>query len=360
MKETLLKFSFFSLGTICCAIFIMIRVADSHKLIMSKKFKQYGELYNFSMVDNFKEVLPENLDTPNSNGEYMKYRNSTKHPEINEADILTFGDSFFYYPRHTSFPERLADSLNKKVFYENYYNPLAVLNTKKYIKGERKAVIYEIGERGISTRFSVKMNPKEIAPAPTKSKPIVQVLSSTQAEIRYNRILQKSIFSNYIYSSIATLKYNVFGYMSSLTPVYNEDTKFLFFFDTINGKRTSYQYKYTEIEIEKICSNIEYLKNQLSEKYNLELVFIPIPSKITIYDYMVGWNDYNDLLPNLYRALDSRNIKNVNLYKPFKASNEILYYPTDTHWNKNGVDLALNTTIQYLDSVGVIQHNYLE
>lgn len=350
MKEVILKWAFNAIGAICIIVFVLARTNNAHKLIFAKEFQGYGELFNFSSIENFKEELPPKIDIRDKRGRYMGYRLSDKHPPINKADILTFGDSFFYFPRHISFPERLGDSLHLKVFYENYPNPFAVLNKHNYKKGKAKTLIYEIGERGVFTRFGTKMNTQLKDYSTGNDKPFFISLSTQQAEIKYNRLLQKSIFTNKLYSFIATLKFNSLGYISSLTPAYNDSSNFLFFHDTVNGENTSYNYPYSEIEINNTVSNIEFMSNKLKTMYNIDLVFMPIPSKITIYDHMVEMDNYNQLLPELYQKLKMHNVTYIDLYSAFNNSRDTLYYATDTHWNKKGIDKALQTTVELLST----------
>ena len=96
------------------------------------------------------------------------------------------------------------------------------------------------------------------------------------------------------------------------------------------------------------------MQQQLQERYNIELIFLPIPNKISIYHNLVTDRAYNNLLPRIYEGLAQRNVKCIDVYHPFLSAPETLYYSTDTHWNKAGVDYALNASLHYLDSIGVI------
>jgi len=54
---------------------------------------------------------------------------------------------------------------------------------------------------------------------------------------------------------------------------------------------------------------------------------------------------YNNFLPRLSKELDERGVNYVDLYNEFINSPDTLYFGTDTHWNKKGVDKALNLTL---------------
>jgi hypothetical protein len=68
---------------------------------------------------------------------------------------------------------------------------------------------------------------------------------------------------------------------------------------------------------------------------------------------MVDNHPYNNFLPRLYKELDKRHVRYVNLYHEFISSTDILYYGTDTHWNKKGVDRALELTLEKMDTKGI-------
>jgi hypothetical protein len=345
MKEKALKIVVFGLGFICLAVFILIRTGDWAKFILSDKYDKYSDLYNLSHIQSFREELPAIIDSRIEDGQYGGFRTKPNHSKINDADILTFGDSYFFFPYHTTFSERLSNDLNKKVFVEFERNPFKTLKEQSYKKGKQKFLIYELGERQIASLFMNKVNIDPEIKISKEKKPFFKTLNTQFAEIRYNKILQQNILTGDLYTKIATLKFKMFGSISEYTPFYDEKSKFMFYSETVNDKRTSYFYDFKKDEITRIANNIVYLDNQLKELYNLQLVLMPIPSKITIYDYKVDLYQYNNLLPQIYSELKNRGILYVDLYNPYKMSDEILYYATDTHWNEKGIDLALKATI---------------
>jgi len=55
---------------------------------------------------------------------------------------------------------------------------------------------------------------------------------------------------------------------------------------------------------------------------------------------------YDEFLPRLYDELEKTGITHVNIYNDFIKSEEPLYYGTDTHWNKNGVDITIERLLE--------------
>ena len=359
MKPKYLKLIIYISGFVCAYIFVAIRIHPMFNTILKEKVlpdywenTQWGELYYFNYIKYFKEKdLPHCAD---------KYRFTPKHPKLDEADVLTFGDSYFDFTRMTTFPEQLGDSLNRKVYYARMDRPLRYLEENKYKKDERKILIYESAERYIPTRFTV---PHHLQPPVDHRNQIRRKIADVRdfifpenTEQLYNVILTRSYFTNEIYSDIATVKFDAFKYIASTTPKYSlkYDIPWLFYYEQTNNEPTSFYYPFTDEEINTYCDNIADLARKLDEKYNLEMVFMPIPSKYTIYHKLINNDEYNNFLPRLCHGLEQRNIPCVDVYNDFMSSDQVLYYGTDTHWNQNGLKIALRNTLAVLDSLKII------
>lgn len=357
MSEKVLKWIVNLAGAVCIFAFLAVRYEPFFNLVLLEKVlpeywenTKYGELYYFNFIRHFREKgMPKHI---------QKYRHTSKHPKIQDADMLTFGDSFFDFSRMVTFPERLGDTLHKKVYYERFFNdhrPLYYLHQYNYSNHAPKTLIYESTERYIPLRFS---QPHETTFATDARSGIRKKIAgvrdwlfSRNAEVKYNTLLTRSIFSTHLYSAIATLKFNVFGYISSQTPVYSLDYKepWLFYYEeTDPGTPLSYYYLHSEEEINAYCDNIADLREKLKKMYNLDMVFMPIPSKYTIYHKLLNNDPYNNFLPRLYEGLARRGVPTINLYDDYVNSTGVLYYGTDTHWNKKGIDIALGKTVDFL------------
>lgn len=352
MRDKVLRILLYITGFAALCCFVAVRYPSFFNLLVKEKVVSeywenttYGELYNFNSIAHFREELP-----PSG----TKYRYTEKHPDLKEADLLTFGDSFFDFARLKTFPERLGDTLNRRVFFARYDYPLNTLAEHNYIKGGSKVLIYETAERYIPERFS---RPHENTYKPDTRGPLRKALATLRdktflkdGEIRYSLLLSRSYLTHKIYSFIATLKFDKFGYISKTTPVYSldQDVPWLFYFEEVNHDRTSFYYHHSDEEIENYCNNIADLRNKLKDQYNLDMIFFPMPCKYTIYHKLINDDKYNNLLPKIYAGLEKRGVPVIRLYEDYVSSDEILYYGTDTHWNKRGIDIALSRTLECL------------
>lgn len=345
LKDKILKVIIYITGFFALYIFIILRLNNTPGYLLDKEFSkkanlfEYGDLYLLNLVDNF------NIATPPNSPSYIK---SSKQPDINNADILTFGDSFFGGgARGKSFPERLSDTLKKKVFFMDSSEPLTILENMNYVKKERKILIFEIAERRIAEVFSKKHSVQ------SKNKQFILSIAETiypfNIEQKYTFLLQRSFLTHYIYNKLSTFKFNEFGYITYITPVYKLDPPWIFYYQEVNDKKTSFYYKFSDNEINDICDNISDLTKQLNDKYNIEFIFLPIPNKYTIYHTVINNDEYNNLLPRIYTGLKNRNVKVCEVYNTFLESKLELYFPTDTHWNGDGVNLTLYELLKIIN-----------
>lgn len=353
-KTVLLKIAIYTSGVICLYAFIAVRSVTIFNLGSREKLitgywdnTKYGELYYFNYVKHFKEKgLPQ---------VGQKFQFSAKQAPLSDADMLIFGDSFFDMCRPTQFPIEVQQRLKKNIHFEYFSFPLSFLNQNNYQNNKPKLLILESVERYIATRFMQPQTPdftvNTRSPFRNHLSLIKDKIFDSRSEELYDALLKRSYLTTDAYSEIATLKFDLFGYISKLTPKYSfKDTvPWIYYHEEVNSNITSFYYQYSDEQIEQISENILLLSTQLKEKYNLQMVFIPVPSKYTICHNRINDDKYNEFLPRLQKKLDEKGVKYIDFYHPFKASKELLYIPTDTHWSEKGLGLAVQLTMEYLE-----------
>ena len=358
MKEKHLRIIIYLTGLVCLYAFLAVRIFPLMNAILNEKmdqetqdFNKYGDLYYFSCISEFKEDLPPKV---------RKYRYSEDNPDISVADVLTYGDSFFDVIFTKSIPERLADTLNSRVYsYVTYdptqANPFCLLNLNEYQPaGNQKYFIYETVERNIPVRFSdefdLNCTQSEQSAYSRIYSGLLRMIFRQNSENLYKVILKQSYLTHKAFSAVATLKFKLFGYISPLTSKYKTGEKpWLFYEREYISDPGGFYYQYSEKEIKLYADNIARLRDELLEHYNLRLVFMPIPNKYTLYHKFINDDPYNQFLPRLFEELDSRQIEYVDVYHPFKNDTDTLYYGTDTHWNNEGISVALTLLMEKLD-----------
>jgi hypothetical protein len=357
MKEKPLRLIIYVLGFICLVAFVAIRIFPLMNAMLSDKmdkethdFNTYGDLFYSNSINHFKVDFPKPV---------RKYRLSEKNPRVTDADILTFGDSFFDFSFHTTFPERLSDTLNKKVYSfvtqdPLMSNPFCILNEASFPRLEKpRPVIFETIERNIPAKFATSYNTgcKDNSIKVSLYNTVHGFIFKHNSEQLYSLLLKRGYLIHNIYSFFVTLRFDWFGYISPMTGKYKmQKDPWLFYSKEYGNEPGGFYYHYTDNEIKTFAGNILLLSRNLKENYNLELIFMPVPNKYSIYHKMINNDQYNNFLPDLYAELDQLNIRYINLYKEFTVSNDTLYYGTDTHWNKKGLDKALDLMLHKLSN----------
>lgn len=356
MKVKNLKIIINITGLICLYAFFAIRIFPLMNSILSEKmdpetreFNKYGDLYYNNYISHFKQDFPAPL---------RKYRLSEKNPALNEADILTFGDSFFDFSFVTTLPERLSDTLGQKVYSfvtqdPVQSNPFCILNHGTYQKNENpKYAIFETIERNIPVKFSETYDHGCIPNFQRERiyNEIHKFIFKSNSEVLYALILKRGYLIHHLYSYFVTLRFDLFGYMSPQTSKYKlAKNPWLFYDKEFSHDPGGFYYKYSDKELKTYADNILQLSRNLKSSYNLDLIFMPVPNKYSIYHTMVNNDRYNDFLPRLYTELEKRGISFVDLYHQYKLSPDTFYYGTDTHWNKKGVDKALHLVLEKMN-----------
>jgi hypothetical protein len=357
MKEKILRHAITLAGILCFLIYLGSRFLPLMNVMLVEKmdtelqeFTTYGDLYYYNCISHFRGDYPEQI---------RRYRLSDKNPNMEESDLLTFGDSFFDVSFQRTLPERIADTTGLKVY--SYItqdpwnaNPFCILNTSSLEReAEPRVFIFETVERNISKKFSEPYDAGCQAPFERYQgfgeKLLNEFIFKSNDEQLFNLMLKRSWVTHSLYSLFSTIKFDLFGTISSMTPEYTlEPEPWLFYANSIDDGPGTFYYDYTREEIETYAANIAHLSRELKRVYNLDMVFMLIPNKYSLYNDKVNQDTYNGFVPALQEELDRVGVRYIDLYNPFKDSDQVLYYGTDTHWNKDGVDLALELTLSAL------------
>lgn len=351
-KNKIALFGVYLTGLCAAVVFLLVRVRGATEwVIHTDDYYSGRDLYKNHYIEHFRESHPAFDQSFTSR--VPAYRESPDHPALDEADLLIFGDSFMNFRWLPSFPERLGEQLDRKVHFAMDHYPHRYLQEQEAEKcTDEKLLLFAIGERGIREGFYVRgIHATEGSQRRRDHKtPFFRMLTEGRAEERYSGLLQLSVLTHRLYKWIATRKFDWFGYISPTTPVYSLDPPILFYYSTVDESASSIQYQHPTREIETIVRRIANLHDSLLEVYGLRLVFMGIPNKISIHHDLV-WDDaqYNDFLPRIQQGLEEQGIPFVDLYGPFSKSEEQLYFLSDTHWNENGIDLALQEALTFLE-----------
>ena len=103
--------------------------------------------------------------------------------------------------------------------------------------------------------------------------------------------------------------------------------------------------EFEKVSQENLKNNLEYILNvqNIFLDRNVDLLIVPVPSKVRIYENKLNSKSYPDDRKNIYsdfiRFLNNNNLQYVDTFKIFKNKKN-LYFKTDTHWTQKATTLV--------------------
>jgi SGNH hydrolase-like domain, acetyltransferase AlgX len=298
-------------------------------------------------------------------------------PGMHDAELLLIGDSFFRWHRGGPvFAEQLSHATglhaanlwpsNGRGYPQRIMSQLAAAGVEW--SDTARVLIVECVERNLVRNYTDPQYVLEVKPGDVlkddDSVPsgnaggLVDLLRTIRyrwfeaAEVNYQFLLQNSHATTGMVELYTTMRYRWFDSMPGNITVYSADPVMLFYEPTIDASQHSYFYPHPDETVAAIAETIQLVQAQVLEQYNLQLVFLPIPNKITIAHDNVTDVPYDMLMPRLHDELVERSIPTIDLYVPFRTLNEIPYHATDTHWNQVGIDLTIQHLVELLAQRG--------
>jgi hypothetical protein len=112
----------------------------------------------------------------------------------------------------------------------------------------------------------------------------------------------------------------------------------------------------TDSMLDATADSIARLSKTLKTRYDVELIYVVIPNKYSVYHELVrdGYR-YDQLIPRLSGKLTERGVKNIDLYSLYCRYNRpgmpLLYYATDTHYTPLGKRLLVEACAAEIQKV---------
>ncbi|MFA6514557.1 MAG: hypothetical protein WCT50_04715 [Patescibacteria group bacterium] len=302
-----------------------------------------GDLFSYCRIESFREKIIE-----------TKLQTGTP---IDKADIILKGDSFFNtgydsYP----VPNALQKITGKNIFYlptSGYeITPLKYLEKIDYRSSAEKLFIVETIERNVMLRTqrlqSDFVNDNQDGNYLTTDSRWFGIKDRIK-NILFDRIgVEYFIKNNLIFKPInnwfKNKAFNWLGDIDSKTPIYSNNPKMLFFDEEVNFGKDKKKLD----SINESADNVAKEARLIKEKYNLVLVYLIIPDKLSIYgDSVAGYKKYDNFIPRFQEALKVRGVKYVDIYQVLSDyhnvyPNDLLYYSGDTHYLPKAKELLIN------------------
>jgi hypothetical protein len=352
--EKILLYSIYLAGIISLMVFITTKSETLMDSATARMFND-GDLYRFAKIYSFKTHLPPQECTDDTLAE--------NDPDT--SSVIIIGDSFMETCRgHKRFPVQISERLGKSVtsvyagWTPEYFDPVYYCWKKNLGSEKKRIVLLERVERYLIYSYGTEQDEDSSAFRSIETAPVEDFWSIqkrrwfTEAEKNYEVFLTSSDITTPLIELWNTFRFTTLRQISNETPVYSLTPPFLFEAEEVSrGEITSFYYPHTDTLIAQIADNIAAEKEALLDNYNAELVFMPVPNPYTLYHTFINNDAYDNFLPRLYSALEKRGVRTIKLYDKFRDAKNILYFPTDTHWNAEGAKIAVNQAMEVLSQM---------
>ncbi len=299
----------------------------------------HGDLVSMSYLDFVKAFNPPNPP---------RHAKRTAYTGTKNIALYLDGDSYTWPVRDTNFA-----GVSEYHFIERIHGGSYHLDSSK-----KNILLIEISERYFYSYFSGQQMINEVLDTTIKKKSVSGIFPVTAPNLLYaslftglttttffnkyiNQNLQGNLF-NYNFSmpmfeAKAALNYYVFNRASG-DVVISDDRKFLFLKETVDKNDIHSSYRpLNNDEITILVNNLNVLYDHYKAEGFSEVYLSIIPNSATIQQP----EGYNKLIPRIQDAPNLR-MKTIDAYTTFRKTRQVLYWPGDTHWNYDGMELWLD------------------
>jgi hypothetical protein len=321
-----------------------------------------GDLFEMARLWRFEEKIVPNWDGYENDG-----------LDIGDADIITMGDSFFEANYDTppvsyqlgELTEKKVYNVDRKDFKDCGDNPLAYLDKINYKKGTAKYLILEVVERyalDTSTRYQytnykdyIKFSGDAVQNKAAAKKDVTADIKGFIDTTNLQYFFYNNRLISPLYEVGKNFRFEALGEIDSRTPIYTKKPSMLFYYEDVDFNKTNTEKKYVDM----MAFNIQLLGKILKQKYGLELIYVIMPTKYSIYGkYHEDFKGYNNFIPSVIDSLQNLKVNTFDTYSVYSNALDIdkdfLYYSADTHFTPRGKRIVVDEIIKLLKNIGAI------
>jgi hypothetical protein len=300
--------------------------------------KVSGDLYRLCKVDRFREsiaIIPKSLTAP-----------------LEQAEILTLGDSFFNSSLQSGlFADELAvksgfavHNLADSNFFEPFSYPLAYLKAIGYQPDRRRILILESVERS-SLERTTTFDSAGGSSANRLNAVAFKLFKNNDVEYFF----KNNLVTHPVLKWVKNLRFDWFGSIDKAIGAYSLNPDMLFYQRDLDFAALA---KPAPV-LDRAADRIADLARTLRRKYNLELLFVVVPDKYSLYrDYLDQEKPYDRYIPRLVERLRDRGVPAVDLYSAYlrfrRNDTRPLYFAGDSHYTATGKIVLVDECIREL------------
>ena len=317
-----------------------------------------GDLFDFSLLEDFK-------------GKFRLIKGET-NGQLETADVITFGDSFFDCDSDSPlFAKELEERLGLPIYNRSTLmhtdvdvdvNPMAFLKSMNYRKGKRRILILEHVERhSMVNIFALDSSPMEDV---DKEDEILTFHSLNDWVVKHLIVLnngnkdfdyyfRRNILTYPLTKWIANFRFKFLGEFDSNIGNYSLSHRMLFYSGDLGF---NYAHKSERI-LDLMATILSEFSQKLKQAYNIDLVYVVIPNKYSIYNDFVRPYFYDNYITQISEKLRAKGVPFIDLYSVYMNyrstdDSRLLYFPSDTHFTPFGKGLLVEAAIKELKNLG--------
>ncbi|EKD94503.1 MAG: hypothetical protein ACD_26C00034G0038 [uncultured bacterium] len=287
------------------------------------------------------------------------YRKKASQKEIYK--IVVIGDSAIAGSALTQsdmFTEKLGEELNVEVYAFAPSNFNKFLEDDRFVKNPPELIIFESVEKLVLHIPAIIPKDQKI----NKNSNLTKYLHLFKLSDRfiskiavYKDRFEKEARINYLYARLAEIPQKVVsGNMTFKSVSIKQELdipvgtlKMAFY-----SEPEEYFKNWKQVHIDQVSDILKGYQGELSKR-ETKFVFMPIPNKENIYWELVSGGKENDNLRRLINNAKSGGIVTIDLLTPYQKihssdQKRLIYHLDDSHWNSDGVDVAVSETIKIL------------
>lgn len=318
--------------------------AVGNHLIVNNSTSSQGALYRFCLVDRFKESIRIRTPAPTS--------------PLDHSEIITMGDSFFNTSMESDiFANELAIKGNYNVHnvdwsasHVPYTHPLTYLQNINYQSDRHRILILETNERDSLQRTSTYNS--IVVTSSNSANMLFFKLYDVIAKTTDNRNVEYFFKNNLLFEPVImwlkNIRFKYFGIIDKSIGAYTMNPDMLFYQPEVEFASIEKTDNTLDEEVERMARFTKVLR----EKYNLDLIYVIVPDKYTIYrDYIKKVNAYDQYIPRLVVKLRKHGVHSIDLYTKYMNyrqtnNNPALYFVSDTHYTAMGKAILVDECLQ--------------
>jgi hypothetical protein len=322
--------------------------AIGKRFVASESVGQGGDLYRLCDLDQFRERITFAKQKPPA--------------PLEDAEILTLGDSFFNSSLGSDlFANELAGrggfpvhNLPAGDFFEPYSYPIAFLNAIGYKPERRRILILETVERSSLERTGTYL--ASIDNKLTSAGTLTNRINALAFRMLKNNdviyFFEHNLLIHPVSKWLKNVRFRWFDIIDESIGAYTIRPPMLFYNRDIQFASTSK----SDAVLNAASAKVEQLALTLRSRYKLDLIYVVIPDKYSVYrDYLDKERPYDRYIPRLVRMLRGRGVHAVDLYSAYmnyrRTGTDLLYYGSDTHYTGKGKVLLVDECMREIETI---------